>query len=55
VTIHTGKGSNTASNRYWGSDEYIWTNDGDTAKLKNKAGVLIDKCSYSGAGSYVNC
>jgi Lamin Tail Domain len=55
VTVHTGKGSNTARNRYWRSDEYIWNNDGDRAKLKNKAGNVIDTCSYSGAGSSVNC
>jgi hypothetical protein len=55
VTIHTGKGSNTPHNRYWRRDKYIWNNHGDTARLKNKAGELIDKCSYSGAGSSVNC
>ena len=55
VTIHTGSGSNTASNRYQRSGWYIWNNDGDTAKLKNKAKTTIDTCSYSGAGSSVNC
>jgi lamin tail-like protein len=55
VTVHTGRGSNTARHRYWRSDNYIWNNDGDTAKLKNKAGTVVDKCSYSGAGSSVAC
>jgi hypothetical protein len=55
VTIHTGKGTNTARDRYWRSDGYIWNNDGDRGTLKNKAGNVIDKCSYSGAGSSVNC
>ena len=55
MTIHTGSGSNTASNRFWRSDWYIWNNDGDTAKLKNKAKTTIDTCSYSDAGSSVNC
>jgi hypothetical protein len=55
VKIHTGKGSNTARDRYWRSEEYIWNNDGDRAKLKNKAGTAIDTCSYSGAGSSFNC
>lgn len=55
VTVHTGSGSNTATNRYWGSGGYIWNNDGDIARLKNKAGTLIDKCSYSGAGDYLAC
>jgi hypothetical protein len=55
VTVHTGSGSNSAGHRYWGSDWYVWNNDGDKARLKNKAGTLIDSCSYSGAGDYVNC
>jgi Lamin Tail Domain len=55
VTIHSGKGSNTSSDRYWRSDGYIWNNDGDRAKLKNKAGNVIDTCSYSGSGSSVSC
>jgi hypothetical protein len=55
VTVHSGRGSNTARNRYWRSDQYIWNNDGDKAILKNKAGTVKDRCSYSGAGSYVTC
>jgi hypothetical protein len=55
VTIHTGSGSNTSAHRYWRSDWYIWNNTGDTAKLKNRAGTLIDRCSYSGAGDYKVC
>jgi hypothetical protein len=55
VKIHSGNGSNTARDRYWRSDGYIWNNDGDRAKLKSKAGTVIDTCSYSGAGSSVNC
>jgi len=55
VTVHTGSGTNTRLNRYWRSDWYIWNNTGDTAKLKNRAGTLIDRCSYSGAGDWVNC
>jgi len=55
VTIHSGTGSNTPRHRYWRSDKYIWDNHGDTARLTNKAGELLDKCSYSGAGSSVSC
>jgi hypothetical protein len=54
VTIHSGKGSNTARDRYWRSDGYMWNNDGDIGKLKNKAGNVIDTCSYSGSGSSVS-
>jgi hypothetical protein len=31
VTLHTGSGRNTASNRYWRQDGYVWNNSGDTA------------------------
>jgi Lamin Tail Domain len=55
VTVHTGRGSNTAHHRYWRQDWYIWNNDGDTAKLKKANGTLVDKCHYSGAGSSVAC
>jgi lamin tail-like protein len=55
VTVHTGNGSNTARHRYWRSDGYIWNNDGDTARLRNASGTLVDRCSYSGAGNWVNC
>ena len=48
VKVHTGRGSNTAKNLYWRSDSYIWNNDGDTATLKKKNGVVADKCSYAG-------
>jgi hypothetical protein len=55
VTLHTGNGSNTLRHRYWRQDNYVWNNDGDTAKLKRSNGTLADSCSYSGAGSYVLC
>jgi hypothetical protein len=50
VKIHTGRGSNTSLNRYWGQSWYIWNNTGsETARLRNSAGTLIDTCSYTGA------
>src|SRR5436189_202347 len=55
VKVHTGKGANTLGNLYWRSSSYIWNNDGDTATLKKKSGLVADKCSYTGAGSYVLC
>ncbi|MFI0894917.1 lamin tail domain-containing protein [Streptomyces sp. NPDC020983] len=56
VTIHTGKGTNTAANRYWGSGNYIWNNDRDTATLKNFVGTRIGACSYnSTSSSYKIC
>jgi hypothetical protein len=53
--IHTGNGSNSARHRYWGQYWYVWNNDGDRAKLKKANGNVVDSCSYSGAGSAVNC
>ncbi len=51
VTIHTGKGSNTAANRYWGRRAYVWNNDKDTARLRNSHGILIDRCSYNNSSA----
>ena len=55
VTVHTGKGTNTAANRYWGSRAYIWNNTGDKATLRAANGTLLDTCSWGSTGSYKNC
>jgi hypothetical protein len=55
VTLHTGSGSSGAAHRYWGQGNYVWNNDGDAARLRNANGTLVDRCSYSGSGSSVNC
>jgi Lamin Tail Domain len=47
VKIHTGKGTNTQTNRYWGHSWYIWNNNGDGATLKNANGAVVSRCSYS--------
>jgi len=46
VTVHTGSGTNTETELYWGSGSPLWNNDGDTAYLYNKDGELIDKESW---------
>jgi hypothetical protein len=46
VVIHTGSGRNTAAHRYWGSDWYIWNNDGDRAVLNNKRGTTVSTRSW---------
>ena len=54
VEVHTGSGTNSAANLYWGhrppaSTSYVWNNSGtETATLKNAAGKTIDSRSYTG-------
>lgn len=55
VKVHTGSGTNTAANRYWGSGWYIWNNTGDKAILKNAASTTVDTCTFSGAGDVASC
>jgi hypothetical protein len=55
VKVHTGHGSNTTTHRYWGQGWYIWNNTGDTAKLRNSAGAVMDTCVYHGGGASVSC
>jgi hypothetical protein len=54
VYVHTGKGGNTSTNRYWGSGNYIWNNTGDSATLKNKSKSTIDSCSWKSVTA-TNC
>ena len=56
VKVHTGKGTNTSTDRYWGKSWYIWNNDKDTAYLRNSAGTLMSSCAYnSTAVAYKYC
>jgi hypothetical protein len=56
VRIHTGDGTDTAANLYWGSGNYVWNNDGDTAQLRRPNGALADSCQYDdSAGSSIVC
>jgi hypothetical protein len=51
VRVHTGHGTNTSTSRYWGSGNYIWNNDGDTAYLRTPAGHTHDSCRWTHPGS----
>jgi Lamin Tail Domain len=56
VKIHTGKGTNTQTDRYWGKAWYVWNNTGDTATLRDNRGRLLDQCTYKGKSQgYVFC
>lgn len=50
VTVHTGKGTATATDRYYNHAWYIWNNTGDTAYLRNGAGTLVHSCAWSSVG-----
>ncbi len=41
VTVHTGPGTNSATDLYWGLGSSVWNNTGDTATLKRPDGTVI--------------
>jgi hypothetical protein len=53
VTVYSGRGTTSATRRYWGrSYGAIWNNDGDTAYLRNASGTLPSRGpSHAFAGS----
>jgi hypothetical protein len=53
VTIHTGRGTSTHANRYWGKRWYVWNNGGDEAWLKTSGGTTKDTCSWRRVGNGV--
>ncbi|MEP7060629.1 MAG: lamin tail domain-containing protein [Actinomycetota bacterium] len=46
VRVHTGSGSNTSTDLYWGETVYVWGDDSDTATLQNRAGTVMSTCSW---------
>jgi len=46
VRLHTGSGTDTATDLYWGAESPIWNNDGDTIIVTNSEGeeVLRERC-----------
>ena len=55
VYVHTGRGTNTATDRYWGSANYIWNNTGDTATLRNPSNRIIDSCTWKASTASTRC
>ncbi|KOU01671.1 hypothetical protein ADK86_12320 [Streptomyces sp. NRRL F-5755] len=56
VTVHTGKGRDTAAHRYQNRRAYVWDNTKDTATLTKASGARVDSCGYNNARrSYVTC
>ncbi|WP_373689827.1 lamin tail domain-containing protein [Halocatena marina] len=46
VTLHTGSGSDTTSDRYWGASGAIWNNGGDTVSVNDDSGTLVTSETY---------
>ena len=46
VRIHTGPGTDTNADLYWGSSVYVWGDDSDRVTLKTKAGTTVDTCTW---------
>jgi hypothetical protein len=46
VRVHSGRGTNSATDRYWVSSWYVWNNSGDKAILKNSPGTTLSTRSW---------
>lgn len=46
VTLHTGSGTDTETDRYWESSSAIWNNGGDTVSVSAENGTLVVSKSY---------
>ncbi|MGA8118113.1 MAG: lamin tail domain-containing protein [Actinocatenispora sp.] len=55
VVVHTGKGTNTATNLYWGRTAYVWNNTGDAATLRNSGNTTFDSCRWGNGPGYIYC
>lgn len=48
LLIHSGRGSDTLTDLYWGlANEAVWNNDGDTAYLHTSTGLFVDCFAYT--------
>ncbi|WP_254820846.1 lamin tail domain-containing protein [Haloglomus halophilum] len=47
ITLHTGSGTDTETDLYWGSGSPIWNNGGDTVIITNADGDEVLRESYS--------
>lgn len=46
LTLHTGSGTDTATDRYWGRSSPVWNNDGDTVILTAPDGTVVLRETY---------
>lgn len=48
VTLHSGSGTDTETELYWGADRPRWRNRGDTVRVRDADGLLRLRESYEG-------
>ncbi len=46
VIVHSGRGSPNGPDRYWGKTTGIWNDAGDTATLRDAAGMVVSIFKY---------
>jgi micrococcal nuclease len=46
LTLYTGSGTDTATERYWGESSAVWNNAGDTVTVRDTSGATIVEYSY---------
>jgi endonuclease YncB( thermonuclease family) len=46
VTLHTGSGTDTSTDLYWGSGSPVWNNSGDTVFVYDDTGTLVLEAPY---------
>ena len=46
VRVWTKSGTDVATDLYWGLDDPVWGNSGDTASLRDHTGTVIDSFGW---------
>ncbi|MFC4552236.1 MULTISPECIES: lamin tail domain-containing protein [Halorussus] len=46
VTLHSGSGEDTDTDRYWGSERAVWKNTGDVLTVRDADGRQVIRVSY---------
>lgn len=55
ITIWSGAGTDSKTDRYWHAVEEVWDDTGDMAHLHDHLGRLVDKCVFEGGGQIAIC
>jgi micrococcal nuclease len=48
LTLHTGTGTNTETDQYWGQTGAVWNNGGDTVTVRDESGKVVLRVEYDG-------